>query len=463
MGKNSLTSGSIYKGIIMFMIPLIIGNVFQQAYSLVDAIIVGQTLGDLAFTGVGCTSSATFLVLGFASGLTAGLTVPTAQYYGAKDYDKLKKSVATGFILSAIISIILTIISLICARPLLELLKTSPSLMEHAYNYLITIFAGITVTVFYNIVCFILRAVGDSKTPLYALIIASVLNIGFDFLFILGFKMGTEGAGWATLLSQLISGLICIIYMFIKYPFLRLKKDDFKVNSNFVIRHLKISIPLAFQYSIIAIGLMVQQGAVNGLDKVDGEVVSTLYATSYSAASKITGFGNTIISALGTTMATYCGQNFGAGNLDRIKKGFKDGMIVGVCLSVFLAIIIIPFGKYMLRIFLPTITPEIEDTAQLYLLISCLLYVFLAAIYVYRSGLQGLGESNITVIAGILELIMRVLASILLAQFFGWTGICYSDPAAWIGADLILIPAIIYFLHKYDRLAKENKFGLTSK
>lgn len=462
MTRVNLTSGSILKGIVAFMIPLIIGNVFQQLYSLVDAIIVGQTLGNTAFTGVGATSSATFLVLGFASGLAAGLTVPTSQYYGANNFEKLRNSITTSFFLSIVISLILTVISLVCTKPLLELLNTSDTLMPYAYSYMITIFLGIPVTIFYNIVGFILRAVGDSKTPLYALIFASILNIGFDFLFILTFKMGTAGAGWATLLSQFISGLICIIYMFKKYPFLRLEKKDWKLNLKFIALHLKISIPLAFQYSIIAIGLMVQQAAVNGLDKNNPNIIDDLYATSYIAGSRIIGFGNVIVSALGTTMATYCGQNFGASNLDRIKKGFKISIFVSIVLSLIIGLIILIFGRYLILLFLKEANQEIISTSVEYMNISAYFFIFLTSIYVFRSGLQGLGEASATMIAGILELIMRILASILFAQFFGWIGICFSDPSAWIGANIALIPSLLYFLRKYTIQDKKGIFGINS-
>lgn len=460
---SDLTKGNVFKCLILFMIPLIIGNVFQQAYSLVDAIIVGKTLGDAAFSGVSCTGSASFLVIGFANGLTCGLCVPTSQFYGAKDYDKLRKSVATSFILCLIINLILTIIAVVSCVPLLKLLNTSDTLMPYASSYLYTIFLGIGATIFYNIVCFILRAIGDSKTPLYALIIASVINIGLDFLFIKGFKMGTEGAGYATIISQLLSGLFCFAYMFIRYPFLRLKKDDFKMKWSFSMQHLRIALPMAFQYSIIAIGLMFQQKAVNTLDLKNNQIEGAfkdLYATSYSAAYKIDNFGLNIIAALGTTMSTYCGQNYGARNLKRIKKGLLYGTIIGFVMSISLAGIIIPFGGSFLPIFLNNINDDIRHNAQLFMNMQCIFYFLVTLIYIYRSSLQGLGESNITVLAGVIELVMRIVASLILAEFFGWIGICFSNQCAWIGADLVLIPATIYFMKKYNKQEKNNSFGV---
>lgn len=460
MKSNDLTQGNIFRNLIRFMIPLIIGNIFQQAYSLVDAIIVGKILGDTAFAGVSSTGSASFLILGFAGGLTAGLTIPTAQYYGAKNQPLLKKSITTALTLSAAIALLLTTIALIGCRSLLEVLSTSETLMPFAYAYLFAIFAGIGATIFYNIVCFILRAIGDSRTPLIALILASVLNIGFDFLFILGFRMGVEGAGWATVVSQLISGLICFVYMFVRYPFLRLKKEDWKWKGSFAFRHLKIAVPMAFQYSIIAIGLMVQQKAVNLLDTANGQ---DIYVTSYSAASKIDNFGGTIISALGTAMATFCGQNYGSGNLPRIRKGFLYATLIGAALSVLLTAIILPLGPSFLKIFLNTVTDDIRTNSQYFLISQCAFYFLLSLIYVFRSGLQGLGESNITVLAGITELVMRILACILLAKFFGWIGICLSNPCAWIGSDLVLLPAFMLYMRKYRRQSASGTFGIPSK
>lgn len=450
MNNTDFTKGSILRTLIAFMIPLIIGNVFQQAYSLVDAIIVGQTLGNTAFTGVGCTSSASFLVIGFANGLTAGLTIPTSQFFGAQHYDQMRRSIATSFTLSAVLSVLLTVGALVTAKPLLVLLNTSETLMPYAYDYLFTIFAGIAATIFYNLVCFMLRSIGDSKAPLIALIIASGLNIGFDFLFILVFKMGTAGAGWATLLSQFLSGVMCLIYMFRRYPFLRLKKADWQFSYPFAKKHLRIAIPMAFQFSIIAIGLMVQQSTVNGLD-VAG---SDLYATSYSAASKIDNFGLSVLSALGTAMATFCGQNFGANDFPRIKRGFRIAVIIGISMSVILSCIIIPFGSSFLHIFLNEVGDEIRINAQRFMTFQCVFYPLAAFIYIFRSGLQGLGESQITVLAGILELIMRILACVVLASLFAWTGLCLSNPCAWLGSDLVLLPATYIYLKKHAHSEK---------
>lgn len=448
--KYSLTEGPIMKSMLIFMIPLLVGNVFQQLYSLIDAIVVGQTIGENAFTAVGCTGSITFLIFGFTNGFTAGLSVITSQYFGAKDETQIKKSVATCLLLSLFASIILTAISVAFAKPLLLALKTSEALLDDALTYLQVIFLGMIAQIFYNMVCFILRAVGDSKTPLYALIIASIINIFLDFAFIKWFKMGVAGAALATIISQLISAAICFIYMFHKYPFLRPAKGDWKISFHSVREHLHNGIPMAFQFSIIAIGLLVQQWSVNELDASIGDQ-ATLYATSYSVASKIHNIAGSIMGAMGTAMSTYCGQNYGARDSKRIKQGFKSMTILSVIVSIILGVLIILLSDFFVFLFTGGNNQDIKDNVRMYLVLQAVFYILLDFIFIYRSGLQGLGKSNITVIAGVLELVMRIITCIFFAKYFHWVGVSIANPAAWLGADLILIPALFYYLKRLNK------------
>lgn len=441
--KNNLTVGSPIKKIILFTIPVLLGALFQQFYGLVDAIIVDRTLGQTAFSAVGITGSLSFLVLGFAQGTTAGFSVVTSQYFGAKEMDKVRKSIATSFLLCVILTVILTALMAVFARPLLQLLNTPEKYFENSYAYISTIFYGMGATILYNMVAYILRALGDSKTPLYFLVVACVLNIGMDLLFIIVFKMGIAGAGWATVLSQLLAGIACLVYMFIKYPVIRLKKEDWKTSFGFCMKHLNIGIPMGFQFSIIAIGIMIQQAAINSL----GDDV----VTAYTAASRIDNLFVQGYGALGTTMATFCGQNLGAKQYNRMKRGVRDATILGVCITVVIATVISIFGESMTYWFISTATKEQAQLCQKYLIYQSMFYLLLMAIYVYRNSLQGMNYSSITVVAGILELVMRCLAAFVLVQLLGFVGICLSNPVAWIGADIILLPAYFFAIRKFKK------------
>lgn len=451
MKNIDLTKGNILKSIILFTIPILIGNVFQQLYSFVDAVIVGQTMGSNAYVAVGVTGSLTFLILGFANGLASGLAVPASQYYGAKDFEKVRKGIATSFLIAFIVGLVLTVISLLSSTALLKMINTSPSLFDNAKAYIDSIFAGILATIFYNLISHILRSLGDSKTPLIALIAAALLNVGLDFLFIATFKWGTAGAGWATVLSQFLSGFGCLIYLFYKYPYTKVKLKDFLLEKEMTIYHLKLSIPMAFQFSIIAIGLIVQQSAVNSLDAIYNPMpnhVQDLYATAYVNASKINNFPSSILMALGTAMATYCGQNYGAKDIERIKKGLISSSIVTVGLSIILASIAIPLSPFIVPLLSSDVPKESIPLTQHYLLVQGCFYTFLGFIFVYRSSLQGLGKSYITIVVSIFELVARIVISILFTKYFEWQGLCFSDVTAWLMANVVLIPAIIHYVKK---------------
>lgn len=451
MKNIDLTKGNILKSIILFTIPILIGNVFQQLYSFVDAVIVGQTMGSNAYVAVGVTGSLTFLILGFANGLASGLAVPASQYYGAKNFENVRKGVATSFLLAFIVGLILTIVSLISSTSLLKMINTSSSLFANSKAYIDSIFAGILATIFYNLISHLLRALGDSKTPLIALVAAALLNVGLDFLFIATFKWGTAGAGWATVLSQFLAGAGCLIYLLYKYPYTRVKIKDFALKKEMTLYHLKLSIPMAFQFSIIAIGLIVQQSAVNSLDAIYNPMpnhIQDLYATAYVNASKINGFPSSILMALGTAMATYCGQNYGAKNIYRIKKGLIASTFVAIGLSIILAVIMIPLVPYIIPLLSSDVPKESIPLSQQFLTAQGCFFTFLGFIYVYRSSLQGLGKSYITVLVSTFELVARIAISILFTKYFEWQGLCFSDVIAWIMANVVLIPAIIYYVKK---------------
>ena len=321
-GMKDLTTGNPFKLILFFAFPVFLGCVFQQLYNMADTIIVGNTVGPDAFTGVGLTGSITFLVVGSMNGLTAGFSVKVAQAYGAGDESGVRRAVGMSYLLSIAIAVLVTAIAAPLTGVLLNLMQTPAAYYEYAYRYLFVIFCGIPATVFYNIVAGLLRAVGDSKTPLYFLIFSAVLNVGLDFLFILVFRMYYEGAALATVLSQLVSGALCLLVALHRYPILRPAKSDFQWDWHLAGGHLAQGLPMALQFSITAIGCMVQQTALNGLDAALPGVV-----TAYTAASKIDSIATQTFVALGTAMATYAGQNYGAGRYDRIRKGVFVGMV----------------------------------------------------------------------------------------------------------------------------------------
>ncbi len=440
MARNmtkDMTTGNPVKLILLFSIPLLIGNIFQQFYSMVDTIIVGRFIGVDALAAVGSTGSMSFLINGFVVGLTSGFAVLVSQKFGAKDEEGLKKAVASALVLSVIATIIITLVSVVLAKPLLHLMNTPENIIDDANSYIIIIYGGTIATVVYNIIAGILRALGDSKTPLYFLIVASILNIVLDIVFIVNFSMGVAGAAWATIISQGVSGLLCIIYTYKKYKILRLKKEDFKVKSRVYKKHLKIGIPMALQFSITAIGIMTVQGALN--------VFGSSAIAAYTAASKVLQIVMQPAITFGVTMATYCGQNLGAKNYARIKQGVKKCTEISVITSIIAGIILVFGGKFFVGLFIENPDASILAYAQECLNYSAIFFIPLGLIFIYRNALQGMGESFVPMMAGAFELIARAVVAFALPSFIGYTGICLADPVAWLSAS---IPLGIYYFKK---------------
>jgi putative MATE family efflux protein len=440
MARNmtkDMTTGNPVKLILLFSIPLLIGNIFQQFYSMVDTIIVGRFIGVDALAAVGSTGSMSFLINGFVVGLTSGFAVLVSQKFGAKDEEGLKKAVASALVLALIATGIVTLVSVLLAKPMLHLMNTPDNIIDDANAYIIIIYAGTIATVVYNIIAGILRALGDSKTPLYFLIVASILNIVLDIVFIVNFSMGVAGAAWATIISQGVSGLLCIIYTYKKYKILRLKKEDFKVKSRVYKKHLKIGIPMALQFSITAIGIMTVQGALN--------VFGSSAIAAYTAASKVLQIVMQPAITFGVTMATYCGQNLGAKNYIRIKGGVKKCTEISVITSIIAGIILVFGGKFFVGLFIENPDASILAYAQECLNYSAIFFIPLGLIFIYRNALQGMGESFVPMMAGAFELIARAVVAFTLPSFIGYTGICLADPVAWLSAA---IPLGIYYFKK---------------
>ena len=441
---QDLTRGKPVKLILLFTIPLLIGNVFQQFYSMADTIIVGRTIGVDALAGVGATGSLSFLILGFAQGLTAGLSVITAQRFGADDYDGVRKSVTVSLLISAVLTVVLTAIAVLTARPLLTLLQTPANIIDDAYNYIIIIFWGIFASMLFNLLSNVVRALGDSRTPLLFLIVACVLNIVLDFVFILAFKMGVAGAAWATVIAQVVSCALCILYIAKRIPLLRLCKKDWKVDASYIRTHCRVGLPMAFQTSIIAIGAMILQVPLNKL--------GSTAVGAFTAAQKIDNLAVQILMSFGITMATYAAQNYGAGNMGRIKHGVRQCIFINVAASIVLGVVIILTCRPLVGIFVGQGQQEVVELARVYLIINCSLYFLLSLLFVYRYTLQGIGKSLTPTVAGVIELFMRSFTAIFLAIPFGFAGISAANPIAWLGA---LIPLTFAYYRNICKLLRQ--------
>lgn len=428
---KDMTVGNPTKLILSFSIPLLIGNVFQQFYNMVDTMIVGRFIGVEALAALGATGSLNFLVVGFIIGITSGFAVPIAQIFGAGEEDKLRHYVVVSSYLCIIFSIVITLVMVFSVKNILTIMQTPSDIFENAYSYIKVICGGVTATIAYNMLSSILRSLGDSKTPLYFLIIGSILNVILDIVLIVNFKMGVAGAAYATVASQAVSALLCLIYMSKKFKVLRFKKKDLGFDLKTSMTLLKIGMPMALQFSITASGSMILQGAINSFG-------STIVA-AYTAASKVEQILMQPAITLGTTMATYTGQNLGAERYDRIEDGIKRSVRISIIFSIIAGIIIVMFGTDIAKLFISVEAPEVMKSAKQYLNTVALFFIPLGLLFVYRHVLQGLGEGMITMYAGISELVGRLIVGFFLSKYLGYTAICLAGPAAWIAAAVLLI------------------------
>ncbi len=463
---KDLTKGSPTKLILGFMLPMLLGIIFQQFYNMVDTIVVGQFLGINSLAGVGLTGSLNFLVLGFCIGTCAGFAIPVAQKFGEKDFDGLRRYVGNTIWLGAAFAVIMTLVTCLLCGNMLELMNAPgdfnapDSVIRQAYSYIFVIFLGLPVTFLYNILSGIIRSLGDSKSPVIFLVISSILNVGLDLLFIVVFGMGVAGAGWATVLAQLISGILCLIYMIKKFDILRLKKEDIRINGRAMARLCSMGLPMGLQYSITAIGSILMQTAVNGL----GEV----YIAAVTAGSKVSQFACCPFDAMGSTMATYSGQNIGAGEIARVEKGVRRCSVIGVVYAAVAMTVLMIFGGNIAMIFVnssePAVLEQVRGLAGEFLFYNGMFYIPLAFVNIIRFSIQGLGNSRLALFAGVFEMVARGGAALALVPVFGFIAVCLASPAAWIMADMFLLPAFFYTIKMLKRRhiphpprLKENK------
>ena len=433
---KDMTSGSTMKLILGFALPLLMGMLFQQVYSLVDTIIVGRFLGVSALAAVGATGSINFLIVGFCQGICNGFALPVAQRFGAKDYDGLRKYVGNSAVLTIIFGGAITLITVIACRPILELMQTPADIIDLSYHYIVVIFAGIPAIMLYNILSAYLRSLGDSITPVIFLVLSAGLNIGLDLLFIVTFHWGVFGAAFATVLSQAVSGILCLILIIKKFDLLHLKREDWKLDWGYSRYLLIMGLPMGLQYSITAIGSVILQASVNTLG-------STAVA-SMTAGSRISMFVVCPFDALGSTMATFGGQNVGAGRLDRLGRGLRSAVILGAIYSALILVVLIFFGRDLILLFVSAKEAAVIAQAKQFLVTNAAFYLMLALVNIVRFLIQGMGFSGFAVFAGVFEMVARTLVGLVFVPIFGFTAACSANPLAWIFADCFLIPAFFH-------------------
>ena len=445
---KDMTTGSPLKMILLFSLPVLLGNIFQQFYNMVDTIIVGQYLGEDALAAVGSTGCLMFLVLGFANGIAQGFGVMVSHAFGAKDFPRLKHYVALSLLLTVVISLVLTVPTVAASRVFLEWMKTPENIIGIADSYIKVIFGGILLTMSYNVASGILRGIGDSKTPLYFLILSSVLNIILDVFLIVVVKLGAPGAAYATIIAQGVSAVLCFVYMFRKYEILRTRREDYYVDASGVSHMLSVGVPMALNYSITAIGTMILQGAVN--------VFGSSVVAAFTAASKVESLSTQTMPTLGTAMATYCGQNLGAGRHERIYAGMKKGFFICIAISLVASGICVFCGRFIVSWFVSNPSEEIYSYAMQYLTTIAWFMLPLAWIYLYRNALQGLNRGFVPMISGVVELVCRTVVIVCTLKPFGYWAVRLASPITWFFTGILLI-VTYYIWERRDRRAHAKK------
>ena len=437
---KSMTEGKPLKLILQFAVPLLLGNLLQQMYNLVDAAIVGRVLGTGALAAVGATSSVQFLVLGFCIGICIGFGIPIAKSFGAERLDKMRSYIFNSVLLTALFAVLITAVCSLCCTLILQMLSVPQDVFDDAYAYLIVIFLGIPFTLLYNLLSSILRSVGDSRTPFLFLAISTVLNIGLDLLCIIVFKWGVAGAAIATIAAQAVSGILCLIYIRFRVPLLTLSRADCKADAESIRDLVVMGIPMGLQTSITAIGSMVMQSANNSLGSV--------YVSAFTAAVKIKQFALCPFDALATATSVFCSQNLGAGQARRIRQGMFRGMGVAVGYGVFAGLILILFGRTISTMFLSKDNVEVLDASAKYLRCMGYFYWSLGILNVSRMVTQGLGFSGRAFFSGVMEMIARTVVSLGFVGTFGYRAICFADQTAWIAACVYIFPTCLYCMKK---------------
>lgn len=438
MKAKDMTTGSPFKLIILFALPLMVGNIFQQLYVVVDTMVVGQVLGVQALAAVGAADWTNWMMLGIIQGFTQGFSIRISQNFGAGNTKQLKKDVAASAVLSVAMAAVLLIGGLLGVAPILKLQHTPTEVLPHSLLYLRILFAGIPIVMAYNLLSALLRALGDGKTPLYAILIACAINIVLDILFVWGFGFGIAGAAAATLLAQLCSAIFCL-YAVSRLPLLKPKREDFRPDTELYGKLMWLGAPMAFMNAIIAVGGMIVQSVVNSF--------GVMFIAGITATNKLYGLLEIAATSYGYAMVTYAGQNLGAGKPERIKKGVRAALIAAILTSAVISVSMLFFGKPILKLFITGTPEEIEAAmyiAYRYLGVMSVFLFILYVLHIVRSAIQGLGDTVLPMISGFAEFFVRTGAALMLPRLFGQESIYFTEVSAWIGADIILI--ISYFV-----------------
>ena len=443
---RDMTTGTPWKLLLNYMVPLMIGNLFQQVYNMVDTVIVGRFLGVDALAGVGSTGSISFLVMGFCMGMCSGFAVPVAQKFGERDYDGLRKYVGNMIWLGGSIALVVTVVTTILCRQILIWMNNPSDTIDYAYQYIFWIFMGIPFTMLYNTLAGIIRSLGDSKTPLYFLLFSSGLNIVLDLLFVVVFRMGVTGASLATVVAQIVSGILCLWVIVRNYPILHLKREDFQARGFYIGRLFSMGVPMGLQFSITAIGNTVLQTAVNGL--------GTASMAAVTAGTKVGFLFDGPLNSIGGALTTFAGQNLGAGKMDRVRRGVRSALLMGIAYSIVIFFAVYFLGKPVSLLFLDSGETEVIELCRQFLICNALFYILLLFVNCLRMTIQGLGFSGIAVIAGVLEMFARGGVAILLVPLLGFNAVSLGGPAAWVMANLFLIPTYLVCVKKLERTMK---------
>lgn len=441
---KDMTQGNPFRQILAFMIPVFIGNLFQNLYNIVDLVIVGQFLGADALAAVGSTSSIVFLVIGWAMGLTTGFGITLAQAFGAKQEAYLKHCMATATYVCLAFAVGMTLVLLLCNDFILQTMNTPANIYSDTKGYITIIYAGLITTYLYNMLAATARALGDSKTPLYFLMLSSVLNIGLDLLFVAVLPFGVAGAGYATILAQTVAAVSCLVYVYKKYPCIRFNKEQAQWNPRTAVHMLQMGIPMALQFSITAIGTMIVQSSLN--------LLGSDYIAAYAGDAKIQSIIMQFPIAMGAALASYVGQNLGAGRIDRIEKGVNSAILMLAVYSIFATSFSYFIAPHAIVLFADDPTGRLVEIATQQFHTTCWYYFPLSLIFVYRNALQGLGNGFVPLLGGIGELIARALAIFFLFESLQFLGIVLADPLAWFSA---LVPLVPYY-YWYMRRAKKQ-------
>lgn len=440
MKTKTLTEGTPWKQILLFSIPIFWGNVFQLLYSLVDTKIVGSTLGTEALASVGSVSTLHTLMTGFLNGLTLGFSLITAMCFGAKNRKRLKKTFASAISLGVLTTLALVLMLMIFLHPVLNLLHVPQAQFEMAYAYISVLIVGLFATLFYNLCANTLRAIGDALTPLIFLIVATVSNIGLDYLFILGFQMGVQGAAYATVLAQLLSVVLCLIRIFRKFPILHIQKEDFRFDRELMAEMYKSGLSMGLMSCLVGIGTILLQSAINTL--------GTTVIVAHTAARKVFELVSLPNSVLGSAMATYCGQNYGARRFDRIRQGIRASLIIAAVWAVVVFLICHTIEGKLIQFVASTTNPDVIYWGSTYLKVDMSFIVICGVIVILRNSMQGFGDRVIPVFSSCIELAGKIMFAFVFAPMFAYWGIIWAEPMVWIAMVIPLIVKVVHVLKK---------------